>query len=232
MRLIEVAQVDINSLAPGGFRITNFDLGSRYLVDSMGRGVCTSSDGYVRGRIAPFTASREPDGIAISPDGRFFITADEDNVAVVDYDAGEGDRGRSISAFDAVTGALLGDSGNLIEQSVVRERLPMRCSSKGPEPEVVDLGVVEGRLLAFVSLERSDAVSIFDVTRPGSMTLLDTVPLITDPTDPNYVIGNDRSARLQPEGIKFIPATHQVVVSNSAANPRTISLINLTVTPQ
>jgi hypothetical protein len=97
----------------------------------------------------------------------------------------------------------------------------MRCSSKGPEPEVVDLGMVEGRLLAFVAIERSDAFTIHDVTDPAKIRLLDLVVL--NPA----IVGACGSAQLEPEGIVFIESRRLVVVSN----PRngTVSLAEVRV---
>ncbi|NJL97929.1 MAG: hypothetical protein HC924_03425 [Synechococcaceae cyanobacterium SM2_3_2] len=227
-----VARIDISSLEPGGFSVVNFDLGQRagegFLEGRIGDAPCQSSNGYADATLESFVSSREPDGVAITPQG-FFVTADEDNVAVELNGAGIGSPfgARSISVFDASSGAFLGDSGNSIEEAVVGESLPQRCRNKGPEPENLDVGVILGRTLAFTVLERSDAIVIHDVTDPSTIVLLDLVPLVTDPEDPDFVIGNDRSAQLEPEGIKFVPSSNQVVVSNSSNE--TISLINLTV---
>ncbi len=227
-----ITRININSLEPGGFSVVNFDAGQRtgqgFLQGRIGDEPCLSSNGYADATLESFTSSREPDGLAITPQG-FLVTADEDNVAVAESSGGIGDPfgARSISVFDASSGALLGDSGNSIEEAVVAESLPQRCSAKGPEPENLDVGVIDGRTLAFTVLERSDAVVIHDITDPGNITLLDLVPLVSDPADPDFVIGTDRSAQLEPEGIKFVPNSNQVVVSNS--DNETVSLINLTV---
>ena len=54
------------------------------------------------------TAFREPDGIALDPDGKFFVTADEgDSRNGAGNSAPRG--GRTVSVFDARTGAFLGD---------------------------------------------------------------------------------------------------------------------------
>ncbi len=232
----------INVLGTDGNGVPNdfsdpiaFDLGQRtgegFIQGDLDDGdpECLSSDGYAGGILESFTSSREPDGIALSADGSFFVTADEDNVAVAESGAGIGGPfgSRSISVFDATTGALLGDSGNTIEQTVVDLRLPQRCDTKGPEPEVVTLGEVNGRTLAFATLERSDAVTIHDVTDPSNITLIDTVVLVTDPSDPNYVIANDTEAQLEPEGIEFISATNQLVTANSEND--SVSLIQLVI---
>ena len=41
-----------------------------------------------------------------------------------------------------------------------------RCSKKGPEPETVVTGAVDGKTYAFVTLERIGGVMVYDVTNP------------------------------------------------------------------
>ncbi len=216
-----VARIDIPSplprtLTPDLFAVQTFDLGLRtglgLTQDRVGTGNCRSSL-YDLSLRQEFTSAREPDGIAITPDGRFFVTADEDNLTSVNSQSYEGVEisphgSRSISVFDANTGELLGDSGNSIEDSILALGLPQRCNSKGPEPEVVAVGVIGGRTLAFVAIERSDAMTIHDISDPTNIQLLDTVILNPE------VVGMDQAAGFEPEGIEFIPATNQVVVSS------------------
>lgn len=208
-----ISRIDINTLAAGGFTVTNFDAGQRTgegrLQSSIGNPPCLNSNGYADAVVEPFTSSREPDGLAITSDGRYVVTADEDNVAAALND-GAGSRfgARSISVFDAVSGAFLGDSGNSIEEAVVEARLPMRCSAKGPEPEVVTMAEVNNRIYAIAALERSDAISIHDITDPTNVQLVELV--ILNPA----TVGADSSADLEPEGIEFIASRNQVIVSN------------------
>lgn len=215
------------TLTPDLFSVTNFDAGVRtgmgLVQGGAGEEGCLSS-AYDPAQMQEFFSAREPDGIAITPDGQFLVTADEDNLTNANAQQVAGvplsaHGSRSISMYDAATGTFLGDSGNSIEASVVGLGLPQRCESKGPEPEVVSVGVMGDRTLAFVALERSDAVSIHDITDPSNIQLLDTVVL-----NPNGV-GMDTSAELEPEGIEFIPATSQVIVSNPEAG--LLSLINV-----
>jgi len=193
--------------------------------DRVGTGNCRSSD-YDLSLRQEYTSAREPDGLALSPDLNFFVTADEDNLTAVNAQSYEGtpisEHGtRSISIFDAKTGALLGDSGNTIEDSILALKLPQRCDSKGPEPEVVSVGTVGGRTLAAVAIERSDAVTIHDVTDPRNIQLLDTVML-----NPS-VVGSDQAAELEPEGIELLSQRRQIIVSSPETG--SMSLINLTV---
>jgi len=45
-----------------------------------------------------------------------------------------------------------------------------RSDNKGPEPEGIDIGVIDGRTYAFVGLERVGGVMIYDVTDPANAT--------------------------------------------------------------
>lgn len=47
-----------------------------------------------------------------------------------------------------------------------------RSDNKGPEPEGVDIGVINGRTYAFVSLERAGGVMIYDVTDPENASFV------------------------------------------------------------
>ncbi len=226
---IEVPNPLPSPLTVDAFTVQNFDLGVRtgfgFIQDKVGEGLCQASS-YDESLRQEFTSAREPDGLALTPDGRYFVTADEDNLTNVNSQSYEGvvlspHGTRSISIFDAVTGEFISDSGDSIEEAVIALQLPQRCDSKGPEPEVVDVGVVEGRTLAFVALERSDAVSIHDVTDPTNIQLVEIVVLNPD------IVAGDRAAELEPEGVVFIPASNQVVVSNPENG--SMSLINLTV---
>lgn len=229
-----VARIEIPSSLPSplqadAFTVQNFDMGVRtgfgLTQDKVGEGNCRSSS-YDLALRQEFTSAREPDGIAITPDGRYFVTADEDNLTSVNSQSYDGvllspHGSRTISVFDAETGEFLGDSGDSIEASVIELGLPQRCNSKGPEPEVVALGTINDRAIAFVSIERSDAMTIHDVTDPANIELLDTVILNPDS------VGADQAAGFEPEGIEFIPSTNQVVVSNPESGA--MSLINLTI---
>jgi peptide deformylase len=74
--------------------------------------------------------------------------------------------------------------------------------------------------LAFVAIERSDAVTIHDISDPTNIQRLDTVILNPE------VVRSDKKAEFEPEGLEFIPATNQLVVSNPGVG--SVSLINLT----
>jgi len=85
---------------------------------------------------------------------------------------------RSFSIFNAESQTLVFDSGNDFER-ITAERNPAgfnasndsnagddRSDDKGPEPEGVELAVIEGRTYAFINLERVGGVMVYDITEP------------------------------------------------------------------
>ncbi len=75
---------------------------------------------------------------------------------------------RSFSVWNGNTGGLVFDSKNELEQKAVTAGFydDDRSDSKGVEPEGIAIGEVNKRMLAFVGMERADAVAIYDVTDP------------------------------------------------------------------
>jgi hypothetical protein len=146
--------------------------------------------------------------------------------------------GRSISIWNAATGQLVWDSGDDLERITAADPAfgsifnasnsnntrKNRSDDKGPEPEGVALGTIDGRNYAFTALERVGGVLVYDVT---------------DPTAPQFVQWiNTRSTTavsgdLGAEGILFIPKDQSpnkrdlVVVSNEISG--TVSVFQVDV---
>ncbi|WP_425324427.1 ExeM/NucH family extracellular endonuclease [Methylobacterium frigidaeris] len=88
-----------------------------------------------------------------------------------------------------------------------------RSDNKGPEPEGITVGTVNGRIYAFVGLERQSGILVYDVTDPATANYVSYVPpLAGSPAD------------LGPEVLTFIAAdrnptgTNLVVSANEVAN--------------
>lgn len=98
---------------------------------------------------------------------------------------------RSFSVWNGNNGALLYDSKNELEKKAELANFydDDRSDSKGVEPEGITLGKVNKRNLAFVGMERADAVAIYDVTNPVRPVFLQML-----------ATGD------APEGVLFIPA--------------------------
>ncbi|MCP9850415.1 choice-of-anchor I family protein [Cyanobium sp. Morenito 9A2] len=195
----------------------------------------------------PYEGLRQPDGIAAYRVGGrdYFITANEgdardypgyldeargsgaDRVKRLKDDAtvGAPDRittfgGRSISLFDADTGALLWDSGNILQTIAVAAGVydDGRSDDKGVEPEGVVVAKLRGRTYAIVSTERttSSLLAVFDVT---------------DPAASRFVTSTVIPGSLSPEGLKVIKADESttgrdlLVVSNEVSN--TLNVLDL-----
>ena len=100
---------------------------------------------------------------------------------------------RSFSVWNGNNGAQLYDSGNELEKAINASKEVTyddnRSDDKGVEPEGIDLGVINNKNIAFVGLERVDAVAVYNVTDPLAPVLLQTLKT-----------GD------APEGVLFIPA--------------------------
>ena len=121
--------------------------------------------------------------------------------------------GRSFSIFDTA-GNLVFDSGSDFER-ITAEQLPdffnsdndentfdTRSDSKGPEPEGVVLGEVNGRNYAFIGLERVGGVMVYDINEPTKSEFVQYINTRDFSGDPEAGTAGD----LGPEGLSFIRA--------------------------
>lgn len=92
---------------------------------------------------------------------------------------------RSFSIFNADTKQIVYDSGDRFERYLAANH-PLifnadnesngaknRSRAKGPEPEGVALGTINGQTYAFVTLERTGGVMVYNVTDPNNPTFTD-----------------------------------------------------------
>ena len=144
--------------------------------------------------------------------GRLRITsANGDTDGDGDYDELYAYGGRSFTIWDAATGAPLYDSGNDLEQITAADpvfgeifnttddenEFKDRSDDKGPEPEAVVTAKIDGRVYAFLALERIGGVMVYEVTDPAAPVFLQYINTRTVDQ-----LGGD----LAPEGLAFIPA--------------------------
>ena len=145
-----------------------------------------------------------------------------------DYDALYTLGGRSFSIWSA-EGGLVFDSDADLERITAatypdnfnasndNNNFDDRSDNKGPEPEGLAVGTIDGRRYAFIGLERTGGIVAYDITTPTAPVFVDYVNnrdfSVTDLTSP-------AAGDLGPEGVLFIPAqaspTHRalLVVSN------------------
>jgi DNA-binding beta-propeller fold protein YncE len=114
--------------------------------------------------------------------------------------------GRSFSIYNASTGAQVYDSGNELEilsyttmpsALLSKDQVLGRLDNKGPEPESVVVGQVNQKTYAFVALERSSAILMYDLTNPAAPKFVQWLQNTTD------LANGD----ISPEGLSFVPAS-------------------------
>ncbi|WP_323960424.1 bifunctional metallophosphatase/5'-nucleotidase [Arthrobacter sp. JZ12] len=125
--------------------------------------------------------------------------------------------GRSFSIW-STDGTQVFDSGDAFEQitsAVIpgffnsnhsESNLEGRTDDKGPEPENLTIGEINGRTYAFIGFERVGGIAVFDITDPANSTF--ETYLNNRNFAESLEDGGDLSAAgdLGPEGLTFIPA--------------------------
>lgn len=149
--------------------------------------------------------------------------------------------GRSFSIWTS-TGSLVFDSGNQFElitaaahpanfnASNTNNSLDNRSDDKGPEPEGVVVGQVDGRFYAFIGLERIGGVMVYDVTDPHEPRFVQYINNRDfSVADVKASVEGDGAVKdLGPEGLLFIPAAQSpngkplLVVGNEVSGTTTI----------
>ena len=120
--------------------------------------------------------------------------------------------GRSFSLYEVTDAglSLVYDSGSDFEEITAKQlpkyfncsndkiKLDNRSGKKGPEPESVVTGTVNGKTYAFVALERIGGVMVYDISDPANATFV------------NYINSRDFSDKIagdvSPEGLCFVSA--------------------------
>jgi uncharacterized protein len=162
--------------------------------------------------------------------GRLQLTnASGDGDGDGDFDRIEAFGARSFSIWNS-SGALVFDSGDQFEQ-ITASKTPSlfnsdglaasfdtRSDNKGPEPEGVVIGVINNRSYAFVGLERTGDVMVYDVSSP---TAPQFVQYINTPEDQGV------------EGLTFVSAIDSptgkplLITSSEVSRTNTVFEINL-----
>jgi DNA-binding beta-propeller fold protein YncE len=171
---------------------------------------------------ATLLAAREPDGIALTPGGRFLVTADEGDT---DPKAGKtkpglpAGGGRTLSVFDAETGAFIADTGDGIDRmAAARGTYPdARSPNKGSEPEMVTTFVWRGGSYAAVSLERANAVALVDLSSPQQPTVVTVAPIDR----------SEKAGKVAPEGIAHFAAGERLFIYTANEKKGTVTALEL-----
>lgn len=125
--------------------------------------------------------------------GRLRVTQTADTDSDGDIDQLRSFGARSFSIWRQSDGSLVYDSGSLLEQITfdAGSFADNRSDDKGPEPESVAFGAIDGKSFLFVGNERTHDVLVFKVD---------------DPINPVYVARIAATGDLSPEGLKFVSA--------------------------
>ena len=136
---------------------------------------------------------------------------------------------RSFSIFNTATKTLVYDSGDDFETYTATaspynslfnadhtssNTSKNRSRAKGPEPEGLTIAELSGHMFAFITLERTGGVMVYDITNPADVKFTDYK---TSRNTSAY--GGDNG----PEGITFIPSTNSPTGKNYIAVANEIS---------
>jgi len=91
-----------------------------------------------------------------------------------DFDAIYSLGARSFSVWSGIDGSQIFDSKNELDVKAIAEGIydDTRSDDKSVEPEGITIGKVGHKNVAFVGLERADAVAVYDVTTPSKPVFL------------------------------------------------------------
>lgn len=145
---------------------------------------------------------------------------------------------RSFSIFNADTKQIVYDSGDQFERYIAANHplifnadnesntVKSRSRAKGPEPEGVALGTINGQTYAFITLERTGGVMVYNITDPNNPTFTDYKH-----SRSTSAYGGDNG----PEGIIYIApentTTHKgyVIIANEISG--TLSMYEVALPP-
>ena len=174
----------------------------------------TNGGGYLATEM--LTAFREPDGIAVDKTGRFFVTADEGDTRNALGQSGVRG-GRTISVFDARTGAFIADTGSQLDDAAAAAVPSLypdsnRSNRGGSEPESIDITDYRGQTLGAVALERANAIALVD---------------LSDPTRPKVLQVAGLEGGIGPESVKFFRQGARLFVASGNEVTGTVSIFEV-----
>lgn len=130
------------------------------------------------------------------------------------------------SDFEKITAQTVPDYFNCSNDTIEVED---RSGKKGPEPENLTVGTIDGRTYAFIGLERTGGVMIYDITDP------------TNAAFKNYFNSRDYSADIKddvsPEGLTFVAADKNksgapvLIISNEVSGTISVMALDADTTP-
>ena len=141
-----------------------------------------------------------------------------------DYDALYANGGRSFSIWNGDTGEQVFDSGSEFERiTALKYGVEFnnghdevdpdgRSDAKGPEPEALALGKVNGHTYAFIGLERMGGIFVYDISNPYAPVYVQYTNHRDLTLDPE--VYHAEAGDLGPEGFKFVDAAKVPLVNH------------------
>ncbi len=148
----------------------------------------------------------------------FSIFKVTENALVEVFDSG--------SDFERITAEVLPDFFNCSNDTVAAED---RSGKKGPEPENVTVGIIDGHIYAFIGLERISGVMIYDITDPLAPAFKNFF------TSRDYT--SDTKDDVSPEGLAFVAANNNqsgapiLILSNEVSGTVSVMAMSTDTTP-
>ncbi|CAA0124041.1 Uncharacterised protein [Halioglobus japonicus] len=136
------------------------------------------------------------------------------------------------SDFEVITANRLGESFNASNDDNEGDD---RSDDKGPEPEAIEIAVIEGRTYAFIGLERVGGIMVYNITTPEAsefVQYINTRDFTVDDVEDDLALVGD----LGPESIKVVPAqdsptgSPMLILGNEVSG--TTSFFNIAVITQ
>tara|TARA_B110000503_G_scaffold20552_1_gene30960 strand:- start:74748 stop:76586 length:1839 start_codon:yes stop_codon:yes gene_type:complete len=136
------------------------------------------------------------------------------------------------SDFEVITANRLGEGFNASNDDNEGDD---RSDDKGPEPESIEIAVIEGRIYAFIGLERVGGIMVYNITTPEASEFVQYINMrdftVADVEDDLALVGD-----LGPESIKFVAAQDSptgnpmLILANEVSG--TTSFFNIAVIAQ
>lgn len=154
--------------------------------------------------------------------------------------------GRSFSIYNASTGEQVFDSANQFEVITANKygadfnndnaenTGQDRSDNKGPEPEALTVGTINGHTYAFIGLERMGGIMVYDVSNPHNPEFVQYINN-RDVTVDNTTLEAGGAGDLGPEGIVFVSADNSpsgqpmLIVGNEVSGTTTFYNIDVTL---
>jgi len=133
------------------------------------------------------------------------------------------------SEFERITASLIPDNfnGNNDENS-----FDNRSDDKGPEPEAVTIGIINGQTFAFIGLERVGGIMVYNVTNPQNPEFVQYINN-RDFSASQADVESGMAGDLGPEGLAFITADESpngqpmLAVGNEVSGTTTLFAIDV-----